>query len=263
VLVPRLTALGADLALVHELYMDPADGLVSLPGDLAELERVAAETEARLLVIDPVAAALDLRLDSHKDRDVRVVVAGLASFAERRALASLGITHLNKTVSADVYARTSGSIATYNASRALWTLTADPDAPDTLRLLVQHKANYTALAPPERWRVKPVTLDGGIETAILEFVEIAADVRREDVLAVGIVEKRGEAETLLVAELTLGPRPSADVKAAGARRGISSATIKRAAQELGVEVEQRVTSTGRNDVLVAAGGVGSALHPHI
>ncbi len=264
VLRPRLEALGADLDRVHELTIDPSEGLISYPRDLDEIERQARETDARLLVTDPLTAALDLKLDSHKDRDVRVVIAGLASLAERCSLAAVGITHLNKVASTDAYLRVSGSIATYNAARALWTLTPDPEDPDTLRLLAQHKANWTALAPVERWRVRPVTLDGGISTAILEFAEIAEGVSRDDVLAQPVgVEKRAEAETLIVAELALGPRPSSDVKAAGARRGISQATIKRAAQELGVEVEQRSTPTGRATFWMLPEGVGSALNAHV
>jgi putative DNA primase/helicase len=264
VLRPRLEALGAELERVHELRLDPADGLISFPRDLEEVERKARETGARLLVVDPLAAALDLKLDSHKDRDVRVVIAGLAALADRRALAAVGITHLNKVASTDAYLRVSGSIATYNAARALWTLTPDPEEPDALRLLAQHKANWTALAPVERWRVKPVTLDGGIETAVREFVEIAEDVSRDDVLAPAAgVEKRAEAETLIAAELALGPRPSADVKAAGARRGISERTVKRAAQELGVEVEQRSTSTGRATYWAPPEGVGPVLNTQV
>jgi hypothetical protein len=263
VLRPRLEALGADLDRVHELTLDPAEGLISFPRDLEEVERQAQETNARLLVVDPLSAALDLKLDSHKDRDVRVVIAGLASLAERCSLAALGITHLNKGASTEAYLRVSGSIATYNAARALWTLTPDPQDPDRLRLLCQHKANWTALAPVERWRVLPVTLDGGIETAVMEFVEIAADVSRDDVLVSATVEKRSEAETLIVAELVPGPRPSADVKAAGARRGISERTMKRAAQELDVEIEQRSTPTGRVTFWALPEGVGPVLNTEV
>jgi hypothetical protein len=61
---------------------------------------------------------------------------------------------------------------------------------------------------------------------------------------------------LIRLELAEGPQPSSVVKFAGRREGISDATMKRAAQELGVLVEQRATETGRS-TFWSLEGVGS------
>ncbi len=164
------------------------DGSVSFPTDLGELDRHVRETEARAVLIDPVSASIDLKLDAHKDQDVRVVLGQLAHLAERERLAVVMNAHLNKAPSADPYLRINGSTAFYNAARSVLTVTRDPEEPDWHRLVAHHKSNYGPLAPVERWRVVPKTVatDGGpIEVMTMEFVEIADDVSREDVLAAG------------------------------------------------------------------------------
>jgi putative DNA primase/helicase len=75
VLRPRVEAAGADLKRVHtvvvdELNIDP----VRLPADVEELGRLVADVGARLIVIDPIAAALDVAYDAHKDQHVRLVL---------------------------------------------------------------------------------------------------------------------------------------------------------------------------------------------
>ena len=50
-------------------------------------------------MIDPVSASIDLKLDSHKDAHVRVVLGQLAKLAEQLGLAVVMIAHLNKAPS--------------------------------------------------------------------------------------------------------------------------------------------------------------------
>jgi hypothetical protein len=76
---PRFEALGGDLDRLQELYVDVRDGAVSFPSDLPELEEIVRETKTRMLIVDPVSASLDLRLDSHKDSHVRIVLGRLAN----------------------------------------------------------------------------------------------------------------------------------------------------------------------------------------
>jgi hypothetical protein len=248
VLRPRFEALDGNLERLYELYVDPVDGSVSFPTDLPELERHARELHARMVVIDPVSAAIDLRLDAHRDQDVRVVLGQLAKFAEREQLAIVQNAHLNKAPSTDPYLRINGSTAFYNAARSVLTVSEDPADRDMQRLVAHHKSNYGPLAPIERWRIEPVSVEssfGPIETMKMVYVEDADDVDRQDVLGGAPASKRTEATTLVTAELAFGPRPSSEVKAAGAECGISPRTINRAAQDLAVVVEEMTTATGR------------------
>jgi hypothetical protein len=246
VIRPRFEALGGDLDRLHELYVDVLDGSVSFPTDLPELDRHVRETQARALLIDPISAAIDLRLDVHKDQDVRVVLGQLAKLAQQERLAVLMNAHLNKAPSSDPYMRINGSTAFYNAARSVFTVTRDPDEPDWHRLLAHHKSNYGALAPVERWRVVPTTVvsDGvAIDTVVMEFVEVADGVSREDVLAGGRrgPHKLDEAAAFLRDTLQDGDWHDSDglVKLAGGSR-ISERTLRRAAlEELGVEHERR------------------------
>src|SRR5262249_15130010 len=147
-----------DLERLYELYVDVLAGEVSFPTDLPELDRHVRETAARLILVDPVSASIDLRLDAHKDQDVRVVLGRLAQLAERDGLAIVENAHLNKAPSADPSLRINGSTAFYNAARSVLTVTRDPAEPDWQRLVAHHKSNYGPLADVERWRVVPVTI---------------------------------------------------------------------------------------------------------
>jgi hypothetical protein len=245
VIRPRFEALGGDLDRLHELYVDVLDGSVSFPTDLPELDRHIRETQARAVLIDPVSASIDLKLDAHRDQDVRVVLGQLAQLAERQRLAIPMNAHLNKAPSADPYLRINGSTAFYNAARSVLTVTRDPAEPDWQRLIAHHKSNYGQLAEVERWRIKPtmVVCDGvPIETMVMEFVEIAEDVSREDVLANRPgVEKLDEAIAFLKDALADGEwHDSAGLVILAAAQRISERTLRRAAlDELQVEHERR------------------------
>jgi KaiC/GvpD/RAD55 family RecA-like ATPase len=248
VIRPRFEALAGDQARLFVLSVDALEGSIIFPLDLEELARHVRETGARLVVVDPIAAGIDVRLDSHKDRDVRVVLGRLAKLAEELRLAVVLIVHLNKSNSADAYTRVSGSVGFYNASRSVVVVTRDRLDPDWRRIVAQVKSNYGRLAPVERWRVELADVpseEGPISVARLVFHEFADDVNRDEVLAPTPAEKRGEAEALILVELAQGRRLSADVKAVGARAGISDRTMKRAAAELEVVVEDAATGSGR------------------
>jgi hypothetical protein len=244
VIRPRFEALGGDLDRLFVLDIENGGGEISFPADLPELGRHVDETGARLVIIDPVSASIDLRLDAHRDRDVRVVLGQLGKIAERRRLSALQIAHLNKSPAADVYLRVNGSTAFYNASRLVLTVTPDPADPDWGRLVVAHKFNYGKIPDPERWRVEPLTIDspaGPLEVMTLVFVEIADDVSREDVLASERGSKADVAVAFLRDALADGEwHDSAGLKLlAAAAKKISERTLKRAAAELEVEYESR------------------------
>jgi hypothetical protein len=262
VLRPRFEALDGKLERLYELYVDPIDGSVSFPTDLPELERHARALDARMIVIDPVSAAIDLRLDAHRDQDVRVVLGQLAKLAERERLAIVQNAHLNKAPSTDPYLRINGSTAFYNAARSVLTVSEDPLDRDSQRLVAHHKSNYGALAPVQRWKIEAVEVSsdfGPIETMRMVFVENANDVDRQDVLGGAVTEKRTDAATLITAGLAFGRRLSSDVKEAGAKRGISERTMQRSAQDLGVVVEEETTASGRVTYWSLPQGSGQAL----
>lgn len=67
ILRPRLEAAGADLDRVFEILITPEEGgAIILPRDLDRLESEVEATSARLLIVDPVLASIDVSLDAHK-----------------------------------------------------------------------------------------------------------------------------------------------------------------------------------------------------
>jgi hypothetical protein len=245
VLRPRFEALGGNLELVHELYVDVTVGGISFPADLPDLEHHALETGARMVLVDPVSASVDLKLDAHRDQDVRVVLGQLAGLAARAGLSPFLLAHLNKTPSSDPYLRINGSTAFYNAARSVLTVTRDPDEPEWHRLVAHHKSNYGPLAAVERWKVTPRTIagEGGlIDVMTMAFVEIAAGVDRNDVLAPrpAAADQLDAATVFLSDALRDGDwHDSAGLKQLAAAQKIAERTLKRAAQELEAEHERR------------------------
>jgi hypothetical protein len=252
VLRPRVEAAGGDLARVHELYVDPVDGApLTLPTDLADLKRHIEDVAARLVVVDPIIAAIDLSLDAHKDQHVRVVLAELAAIAEQTNCAVALVGHLNKTPSRDAYIRVGSSVAFYNAARSVVLVTADPDEPEQHRLVTQAKANYARLTQVQRHVLEEIQLEQldpssgqPIVIARMRYLEDAADVDRNGVLDEprrdAGDEKLAQALVFLVRSLDDGGwHDSAGLKVLAGATGISERTLKRAAVELGVEYERR------------------------
>jgi predicted ATP-dependent serine protease len=129
---PRLEAAGADLERVHLIGLegDEHDGLITLPGDLKEIEEGARRLGPRLLVVDPVVATLDCSVNSHQDAAVRRALAPLAQFAERMNLAVLGVMHLNKAEGTELLNRVAGSVAFGAAARSVFVFARDPEDSD-------------------------------------------------------------------------------------------------------------------------------------
>jgi AAA domain len=243
--VPRLCAAGADLSrgrTIEALEGDQRD-LVSLPGDVPRIAEAAAEFDVRLLIVDPLMAALAGGTDSHRDSQVRRVLAPLAKLAEERGLAVLTIMHLNKGQGADLIGRIGGSVAFTGAARSLLVFGADPQDPDgedgCMRVLAQ-RGNLAPRAPSLSFRIEGRVIDGPdgqIPTSRLVCLG-ESEARADELLAsVSTAEERterDEAIEFLRAELEDGPRNARDVKTAARDAGISDATLRRAKAQLGI-----------------------------
>jgi archaellum biogenesis ATPase FlaH len=247
---PRVEAAGGDLSRVFHIVVPEHQGPVVLPGDLAELRACVREIQARLVIVDPVVAAIDVALDAHKDQHVRSVLAELAALAEQEDLAIAMVGHLNKAPSREAYIRVANSVAFWNAARSVVLVTEDPDEPDSHRLVAQRKANFARLAPIERHRIEPIvlpdTLDPAtgkqIETSRMVFLEYANDVDGDDLL--GPRERKDEKTTTAMAFLAEALRDgewhdSAGLKMLAGSAGISERTLQLASQDLDVEIERK------------------------
>ena len=243
---PRVEAAAGDLGRVFDIRVPEHQGPVVLPTDLGELRERVREVQARLVIIDPIVAAIDVSLDAHKDQHVRAVLAELAALAEQEDLAIALVGHLNKTPSREAYVRVANSIAFWNASRSVVLVTEDPEEPESHRLVAQRKANFARLATIERHRIEPTILPGTIdpqtgspiETSRMVFVEYATDVDGDDLLGPRdrTDEKTTNATQFLSEALSDGKwHDSAGLKKLAAASGIKERTLQLAAGNLNVK----------------------------
>lgn len=237
---PRLEAAGADLSRIHVLdaveYTDENGVLHRRPWNFTDIEALDARLvelseESRLLIVDPLSAYL-AGIDSHKNSDVRALLAPLAEMAARRRVAVLCVSHLNKSSGPAMY-RTSGSLAFVAAARAVYAVAKDQDDPSR-RLVLPVKCNLakdsTGLAyrigspsgvPVVEWEPEPVTISAE------EALTIQADGDERG-------EMQGAAEWLreLLAE---GPMTRQAVQDECREAGFSWRTVQRAMHSAGVE----------------------------
>jgi hypothetical protein len=255
---PRLEAVEADLERVRFVSIKTAEGIedgIAIPDDMEELERLVAEVDARLVVVDPLVAHLPMHIDSHKDQSVRRALAPLYRLAEAQNCAVLALLHLNKAQGLAPLMRLGGSGAFGNAARSVLLLDRDPDDPDgeegNQRVLAHIKCNVAPLAPSLVYAVKPILLpatdtDPEVETSRLELVGESPHNGRA-LLEVASGEERSaldEAIDFLKAELEDGERHHAgDLFKEARKLGIADRTLKRARKRLGAETEK--TGFGR------------------
>jgi RecA/RadA recombinase len=242
---PRLEAAGADLAHVH-LYQREHDGIeegLVLPDDVPELAHLIEEQEAKLVVIDPLAAHLPAHVNSWQDQSVRTALAPLHHAAEASGAAILVIAHLNKGEGSDPLRRIGGSIGIAAAARSVLLLARDPNDPDgergSRRVLAHAKSNLAPLAGSLAYQIEEVVLERGIRSARLvergpsphTAWELLADPERRG-------SRLSEAIDLLEEMLSHGPRSVSELEQAAEARAIRWRTVKRAKTRLGIESQK-------------------------
>lgn len=244
---PRLDAAGADVTRVHwfeAVRNVTADGKsverpFNLESDIGTLEDTIRQTGARVVEIDPITAYLG-GTDSHKNAEVRGLLAPLAALAAKYKVAVIAVNHLRKNPGAAIH-RGMGSLAFAAAPRAVWGVVADPDDKDR-RLLLSVKQNLAPAAGGLAYRIEA---PNGTERIAWEPGAVAADVNtmmggfesRED------HTERREAEEWLRDLLADGPRAATDVKNQSRSVGLTWITVRRAAASLGVR-KQKIGGRG-------------------
>jgi len=239
-IVPRLMAAGADLERIVALkavrHQDPEGGEdvfpFSLAGDMPILEKaVESIGGVRLIIVDPISAYLGGRTDSHKDADVRRVLAPLAELAAKHRLSVLAIAHLNKRPGVSVMYRAMGSMAFTAAARAVWAVTKDRDD-DARRLILPVKCNLARDPTGMAYSIR----DGRDDIGVVAWEADPVTISAEDALS-----DRGEAPALdeavewLGDALANGPRPSREMLQDARENGIAEKTLRRASKRLGIK----------------------------
>jgi hypothetical protein len=237
---PRATAAGADL---NRLHVVSSENPPHLPECLPDLERLIRETNADLLVIDPLMAFLPPKVAANLDQCVRTALTPLAALAERTDCGVLMVRHLRKGASDKAIRRGQGSMGIVGAARTGWLAGPHPADP-TLRILAVTKTNITDPPPSLGYRIAR----GPTDLPVVEWtgvVDLSADVvgGKPPRPPAGL-KPRDRAGMWLHAELRNGPRRATELFTAAAEAGIPEKTLKRAKEMMQVQSHQ-VRQKGR------------------
>jgi putative DNA primase/helicase len=168
-IIPRLLAMGADLARIHivdGISRDGEDpGWVQLRNHVSMIEQAVIDNGIGLVIIDPVSSYIG-DANGDKESDVRAGIMPIVAMAERTGAAVLLIRHVSKAGDGTRAAsRILGSTAWHDIPRVAWMLADAPDdhqpepredgTRDTRRVLGVVKSNLAA-KPPARWCIQPV-----------------------------------------------------------------------------------------------------------
>jgi putative DNA primase/helicase len=247
---PRLEAAGADLARVHVVdgvirgYTGDGarkDRMFSLEEDLQALEAKLAELgNVAAVVIDPITAYLG-DTDSHRNAEVRALLAPLSELAAHHNVSIIGVSHMSKAAGMQALMRVNGSMAFVAAARAAYFVGSDP-TDKTRRLFLPMKNNLGPDSTGLAFRIEGATVDstaGPLETSRVawesEAVTLTADEAMQAETTPQDTSALAEAIDWLRETLAEGPKPASEIFKLASANGISKGTLNRAKSELGIK----------------------------
>jgi AAA domain len=209
----------------------------SLETDLPRLEEMLAEhPDTRLVIIDPISAYTGT-VDSHKNAEVRGLLAPLADLAGRHHVAVLSVTHLSKSGGSKAVYRAMGSLAFAAAARAVWAIVKDQDDSQR-RLFLPAKLNVAQDPDGLAYRIK----DGRVAWEADPIRIHADDAFAAEMRAANGSGNRGserrEAADWLRDELASGPKPASEVIELGEQYGFTERTLRRAYKQIGEKAKK-------------------------
>jgi hypothetical protein len=237
---PRFDAAGGDPSKAVAVSTVPdAEGnerQIALPDDLGILEAAVERVGAVLVIVDPLMAFTPREVNSHRDQDVRRMLAPVARMAERTGAAVVVIRHLNKAAGGNALYRGGGSIGIVGAARCGLLVAKHPED-DGGRVLAPIKSNLAAPAPSLVFGLAStengaVRVDWKGESNLDASALLSAPTDHEERSALS------EAQEFLREALSDGRAPATEVRQDAEQAGIAKRTLDRARQTLGVEASR-------------------------
>ena len=256
-LVPRLMAARADLNKVFRVQATDVfdeEVTMTLPLDNAKLEQAVRQTEAAMVVCDPLMSLLGEKLSASKSREVRLMLDPLVRIAQATDCIMLGIAHHNKGNHSDPIMAVSESKAWTDVPRSVFAFARDEE--NQCRVMSQTKNSLgrdASSLPSLRYQIEPaaVQLSDGIGD-VGRFVvtgvsdKSVADLTREQAFG-GDPEDRNAAQAFVFDYLARngGEAEAGDVIKAGRAAGFNDQTIKDARRRMSSpKVDSRKASMG-------------------
>lgn len=193
------------------------------------LETAIRQTNARLVILDPLQAYLGADVDMHRANQVRPIMSRLGAIAEKYGCAIVLIGHMNKASGQKASYRGLGSIDFAAAARSVLIVARDRENPQ-IRVMIHAKSS---LAPEGKTVAFELNKDNGFRY-IGEY-----DVDPNELLSGSNGKKKAKlAEELLLVELRDGAKAQKDILAKAEECGISKRTVDAAKKALGVQSEK-------------------------
>jgi hypothetical protein len=231
---PRLDEAGADTSRVFALDAVRTGGDERppvLPWDLLLVENLILMNGIRLVVIDPLMAYMDAKINAHSDQDVRRAMHRLKILADKTGAAVLVLRHLNKLNGGPALYRGGGSIGIIGAARSGLLVGRDPNDP-TKHVLASNKSN---LGPPPKSLYYALVASGKV--SVIGWGEVC-DLTNDDILGVpGSRQRRSVLEQCceLLAELLKdGQKAETEIKETVLQHGHKERTYYAARKKLKV-----------------------------
>lgn len=219
---PRLLSANADCSKV--LVIDDKD--VPLTMRDVRLEQAIVETNAKLVVLDPMQGFLGADVDMHRANEIRPVMKHISELAEKYKCAIILIGHMNKCSMGKSTYRGLGSIDFQAAARSVLIVGRIKDEPE-IRVVCQTKSS---LAPEAKSLAFRLSEENGFEW-IGEY-----DVTADDLLS-GTAKgaKKQAAIEFLENTLADGQMAQTELMELAKQKGISEKTLRNAKDALQIK----------------------------
>lgn len=210
-------------------FIEKASGLLYMDDD--SIEKAIVESDAKLLVLDPIQAYIGDNIDMNRANSIRPKMNKLKETAEKTGCAIVLIGHMNKNARGRANYRGLGSIDISAAARSVLVV-GKMDKDSEVKVFAQLKNN---LAPKGK-SLSFVIKKGSVEW--LGECEISAD----EVSAGGVADSSCKiylAEDFLIERLSEGAVSSNQLYEDAEQMGISKRTLKRAKATLPISSIKR------------------------
>ena len=219
---PRLLAADADCS--HVLVIDDTEKALTITDE--RLEEAVVQTEARLVVLDPIQGYLGAEVDMHRANEIRPLMSRLAKMAEKHKCAILLIGHMNKNAMGKCAYRGLGSIDITAAARSVLLCGRVKDEPE-IRVICQVKSSLAPEATPIAFRLDKETGFSWIGEYEISPEELLTGDNRGS--------KLREAQNFLMDFLKDGEKKSKEAEAAAREKGIRTKTLYNAKAALNID----------------------------
>lgn len=219
---PRLLDANADCSKV--VTIDDSDTPLTMRD--ARLEQAIIETNAKLVVLDPIQGFLGADVDMHRANEIRPIMKHISELAEKYKCAIILIGHMNKcSVGKSAY-RGLGSIDFQAAARSVLIVGRIKDEPE-IRVVCRTKSSRTPEAKAVAFRLS--------EENVFEWVG-EYDVTADDLLS-GTAKgtKKQAAMDFLESLLSGGQMSQTEIMELAERKSIAEKTLRNAKEALGIK----------------------------